>query len=247
MKFFTKQLHEQLQVRSFLMNFTDKDEGEKDNEEIREYYQRKGKDYDIEQKLIYEEAYRNTKTYLLKYLPESLRDAINNDFSVYGKMPNGNIMLEIEKYRSVLGDLLFNDSETNIFKIYHKYYQDIKCSLSIDIQNLNEKYSFHDSQILSLESKDTDQIVIILNCKGSYLPSDGIAILIFNNVKLAELDGNYAGNWWLWDETHLSDLGNFDFQAILHSYNSNKEHSLNEFRIVADEVSISFAETSNER
>lgn len=247
MKFFTKQLHEQLQVWSFLMNFTDKDEGEEGSEEIREYYQRQGKDYDIEQKLIYEETYRNTKTYLLKYLPESLRDTINNDFSVYGKMPNGNITLEIEKYRSVLGDLLFNDSKTNIFKIYHKYYQDIKDSLSIDIQNLNEKYSFHDLQILSLESKDTEQIVIKLNCKGSYLPSDGIAILTFNNVKLAELDGDYTGNWWLWDETHLSDIGNFDFQAILHSYNDNKEHSLNEFRIVADEVSISFAETSNER
>lgn len=151
-------------------------------------------------------------------------------------------MIEIEKYRRVLSDLLFNDSDTNIFKIYHMYYQDIKKSLSTDIQNLNEQYSFHDSQIVSFEYKGKDQIIIKLNCKGSYLPSDGFAVLTFNNVKLVELSGSYIDNWWLWDETHLSNIGNFDFQAIFHSYNSNKDHSLNEFRVVADKVSLSFTD-----
>ena len=240
MNFFTKQLYEQMQIWNFLMNFTNQEEDEEVSEDIIEYYQKQGKDYYTEQKRCYEHSYNETKPLLLKYLPESLRVAIYDEFSVYGKMPNNTLMTEIDKYRSFLYDLIFNESEINVNRIYNKYYKDIKSSLPTNIQNLNEQYSFHDSQIISVDYNSKKQIVIKLSCKGSCLPSDGIAVLTFYDVKFTELNDDYIGNWWLWDETHLSDLGKFDFQAIFHKYNSNNEHSLNELRIVADEVSLSF-------
>jgi len=187
------------------MNFTNEEDEEEVSEDIIEYYQKEGKDYYTEQKRCYEQSYNEIKPLLLKYLPEALRAEIYDEFSVYGKKLNKNLMIEIEKYMKVLNNLLFNDSKANVFKIYDKYYQDIKGSLPTDIKNLNEQYSFHDSQIVSFEYTSENEIVIKLNCKGSYLPSDGIAILTFYNVKFTELNEEYVGNWWLWDETHLSN------------------------------------------
>ena len=240
MKFYTKQLCEQTQVWSFLMNFTNRDEDEESIKENKEWYHEQGRDYEAEQKQNYEKSYKETEPFLLKYLPVSLRSAIYGEFLIYGKIPNQNLMVEIEKYSKILNDLIFNDSDTNIGKAYSRHYKKIQKFLPKDIQGLNEEYSFHDSQILSFEQTSKDEIIIKLKCEGSYLPSDGVAILTFSNVKLAEIGDDYIGNWWLWDETHLSNIGNFDFQALFHSYNSNGEHSLNDLRVVANQVSLSF-------
>lgn len=237
MKFFTRQLYEQMQVWSFLTNFLNED----DNEEIKEFYQEQGKDYEAEQRYIHEENYKEIKPFLLKYLPEYLRDVVLNDISVYGKALSQNSIMEIEKYIDNFNNLMFNDSDISVEKAYSTYYEGKKNSLPEDIVNINEKYNFHDSQITNFEYTTKNQIIITLNCEGSFLSSDGSAILTFSDVKSAELSDNYIGNWWLWNETHLSDIGNFDFEALFHDYDSNGKHSLNTFRVIADKVSLSFS------
>ena len=140
---------------------------------------------------------------------------------------------------------MFNDSDINVEKSYSTYYKSIKNFLPKDILNLNEKYSFHDSQITSFEYTANNQIIIKLNCEGSFLSDAKLAILTFSEVKSAELSDNYIGNWWLWNETHLSDIGNFDFQALFHDYDDNGNHLLNEFKVIADKVSLSFLSTDD--
>ena len=58
MKFFTKQLCEQTQVWSFLMNFTNRDEDEESIKENKEWYHEQGRDYEAEQKHNYEKSYK---------------------------------------------------------------------------------------------------------------------------------------------------------------------------------------------
>ncbi|KZL89475.1 hypothetical protein CLMAG_49640 [Clostridium magnum DSM 2767] len=243
MKFFTRQLYEQMQVWSFLTNLLNEDDN--DNEEIKKFYQEQGKDYEVEQRHIYEENYKEIKHFLLEYLPESLESIILNELSVYGKMLSESSIMEMKKYIDNFSNLMFDDSDINVGKTYSKYYKSIENSLPEDIRSLNEKYNFHDSQITYFDYSGENKIIIKLSCEGSFLSNGGSAVLTFSDIKSVELSDNYVGNWWLWNETHLSDIGNFDFQALFHNYDDNGRHSLNELRIIADKVSLEFLDTDS--
>ena len=231
MKFYTKEVYEQMQVYGYLPFFINEGEVEESLEETREYFKNQGIDYDVVRKNCFEEM----KPYLLKYLPKSLKSIIYDEGLIYGKLLNNVLKEEIEKYKKNLNKMF-----VEIGKNYDNHYKNIENSLAEDIKSLGKLCSFHDSRIMSIEYLSKEEITIKLDCKGSYLPSEGVATLKFQNVMFAEISDKHIGGSWVYGEVHLSTIACFDFRALLCNCQHNSSFQGDELRIVADKVSLSF-------
>lgn len=117
-----------------------------------------------------------------------------------------------------------NDWET-AFKMYKAEYEDIKHKLPLSMRELRN-YAFHDDIVLSLK-KDSNNMINIELQRYS---------LKFINVREFETADDIIGDVWLFDEVHLSDIGNFDFQVLL--YSPQGFLILHEFRVIADDILI---------
>ncbi|WP_160689208.1 DUF4085 family protein [Clostridium sp. C2-6-12] len=112
---------------------------------------------------------------------------------------------------------------------YKAEYEDIKYKLPLSMQVLS-KYNFHDSEVLSFKKDINDNLVLELDRYS----------LIFKKVSKFEIIEDIVGDTWLYEEVHLSHIGEFEFQVLL--YSSEGFLNLNEIKIIADDVCIEVKE-----
>lgn len=122
-----------------------------------------------------------------------------------------------------------------LFAAYRRHVETIQSQLPDGARRLST-LSFHDGSIESVTHVSKRELLITLRTghfdlsTREWLPY-GIYSLRFSGVQKAWVPYTVAGDIWLYEEMHLSDLAAFDYQALLYS---------DEIRVLAREVSIEF-------
>lgn len=222
MKFFTKEIYEKMQVSGYLL-YPDMQE---DIDEILDLYE--------SDEMADRENFLIMKPLMLKYLPESLKSSVYDESLNPSIIPDDYLLSQIIEWQKSI------DNEWNVINSnYNKHCNSIKNLLPQNMFELCSEYSFHDAEILSVQ-KSNDQVELELDC-SECRDNQGTCLLTFTGVKLLETPDDLSEDyWWLYDEVHLSDEGNFDFQVLL--VIDGDFLTLNEIRIIADDVNIEVIE-----
>ena len=125
----------------------------------------------------------------------------------------------------------------NLHKAYIEHLKTIKKSLPENAWKL-AGLMFHDAKVLKVNQPNKRELTIALD--GGYWGSGydffndrqlngRYTDLSFFGVKKAWVPATIVGDWWLYEELNLSDIANFDYQAMLAN---------DEIRIQADDVEI---------
>lgn len=213
MQFFTKEIYEKMQVGGYLV-YPDSKE---DLDELLERYRSKGRDYET----LERGNFLAMKPYLLKYLPASLKSSVYDESITHYKIPDDIILSRINEWDELVRN-------------YKKHLNSIKNMLPKSMLELCTEFSFHDAEILSVHKSNND-VNLELDCHGC-CGYQGNCLLTFKSVKLLEIPDDCSEHWWLYDEVHLSDRGNFDVQVLLDT--DDAFLTLHEFRVIADDAHV---------
>ncbi|GIP45097.1 hypothetical protein J45TS6_35560 [Paenibacillus sp. J45TS6] len=214
MKYFTKELYEESQIRGFLIFH----ETEKDWEDDIAWYESEGLNF----KEICKNNLEDQRADLLKYLPASFHPYIQ-DGTLKSEFPS-------EKLRKMADKWLLEYHERVEAKgiAYRNYYNSIKKSLPENVIHLYEK-TLHDAQVTSIEQPLKDTIIMTLDCRGSYHYLTDIR-LVFTGVQNIQPTNLSVGSGWLYDEVYLTETG-FELHVLL-------DGPLMELTISAENVNI---------
>ncbi|MGO4545317.1 DUF4085 family protein [Paenibacillus sp. 2TAB23] len=214
MKYFTKELYEEMQIRGYLIF----PETKKDWEDDIAWY--------VSENLNFEEICRcnleDKKEDLLKYLPEFFHSYIQ-DGTINSQFPSDELRKMADRWK-----MEYDERTKAIGVTYRKYYDSIKGSLPEYVIQLIEK-SLHDAQVTLIEIPSKDTFIMTLNCRGGYhyLTDVRLTFTGVENIKPTKIS---AGSCWLYDEVYLTETG-FELHVLL-------DGPLMEFTISAENVSI---------
>jgi len=120
-----------------------------------------------------------------------------------------------------------------LFKDYAAHIKTIQDSLSEGARTL-ARLSFHDAGIKEVKHLSKREVHILIEGSGYDMfrhdaLAYGVYTLAFSGVKKAWVPHTIAGDTWLYEEMHLSDVAAFDYQVLLVK---------DEIRIQADDVRL---------
>jgi len=214
MKYFTKELYEEMQIRGYLVF----PETKKDWEDDIAWHLSEG--------LNFEEIRRNNledkKEDLLKYLPAFFHPYIQ-DGTINSQFPSDELRKMADQWQ-----MEYDERTKAIGVTYRNYYDSIKGSLPGSVIQLIEK-SLHDAQVTSIEIPSKDTFIMTLDCRGGYHYLTDVR-LTFTGVENVQPTNLSVGSGWLYDEVYLTETG-FELHVLL-------DGPLMEFTITAENVSI---------
>lgn len=129
MKYFTKEMYEQMQVRGYFFY----PETEQDLEEDKAWYLENGRDFE-------EEAYQMfllIKPYMLKYLSGPLQAAVEDGSIMKTRLPAPDLAALIDEWKRS-----WDEEWERRCKDYRVNYEAIKPSLPMPVRGLKEKSDF---------------------------------------------------------------------------------------------------------
>lgn len=221
MKFFTVDKIRMLGISGYLSYYED----EQSLNRAKEDFKSIGKDYDVVEKL----NFIHYKPLMLKYLPDSIKNAVNDESIIPSQIPPCALLSEIDKWK-----LSVKNTWKETFRQYKEHYKSIEKLLPQNVIELNNKYNFHDTKVLAARNLQGNIVEIDLQCSEGFMDK-GLYTLIFNGVKLIEVSDDFIGSWWIYSEIHLSDVGKFQLNVLFDSEDSSV---FNEMKIIADDVLV---------
>ena len=200
LKYYTKELYEEMQVYGFLSFPSSREEWE----ETLQSYKKNGMDYIS---LIRDEL-EMRKTNLLKYLPESMHPSIHNK-TLMTEYPSPEL--------KEMGTQWLDDFEGRLRKIRKERienYEGIKHKLPKNVVQLHEN-SLHDADVISFEyMPEKQEFIMILNHLED--GKEVNVILTFAGVKDIILEDNIETALWLYEEVYI-DGDYFELHVLFES------------------------------
>ena len=200
MKYYTKELYEEMQIYGFLSFPSSREEWE----EILQSYKIYGMDYIS----IIRNDLEIRKPDLLNYLPESMHPSIHNK-TLMTEYPS----LELKK----TGTQWLNNFEDRLRKIRKecvKNYEEIKHKLPKNVVQLHEN-SLHDADVISFKyMPEKREFIMILNHLED--GKEVNIILTFTGIKDIILEDNIETALWLYDEVYING-DYFELHVLLES------------------------------
>lgn len=187
MKYFTKELYEEMQVAGFL-TFP---ETEEEWEAYQEGYRSDG----VDPAKLHRQELEDIREDLLKFLPESFHPYIY-DGTINSAYPSPKLREMISKWEAdheARVDVLLDD--------YSRHHASIKESLPPGAVLLTEK-SLYDCVVNSVERPSDDVLVLRLDCRSGFHYFKEIQ-LTFTGVTEALIPQDFVGALWLYNEIYL--------------------------------------------
>ncbi|WP_248927101.1 DUF4085 family protein [Paenibacillus hamazuiensis] len=222
MLYFTKEMYEKMQVCGYLRVVPHLNE---QSEESIEWFAAQGRDYRSERR----QEFLHLKPLLLKYVPDYRVSAIFEQF-VAETEPRTE---ELTEYVSQWAEK-YDKEWLTASRSSREEYHEIRSKLPENFTAMYEKHNLHDAKIISVQSSEDGVVVVKLDGSGS-LGLYGTGYLTFEDVHICEIPDDADGDWWLYDEVHLTPEGHMDFRALLHASSgpAGEIVPLHELRIVA--------------
>ena len=122
-----------------------------------------------------------------------------------------------------------------LFEAYRKHLHTIRAKLPDDAWGL-ARLSFHDARVRAAAAPDKRRVVIkidgiVYDLLEKTRSKPQLITLSFSGVKKAWVPDTIVGDFWLYEEMHLSEIAAFDYQVLLHK---------DEIRVQADRVELLF-------
>lgn len=198
MKYFTREMHEIYQVTGYLSL---------DSATLSDLERNF-----IEDGIGIEEPYIEINKLLRKYLPEHLREKIDNirDAIYLNKFDDATklyLAAELEKWKNDM-----EQENINNVQIYSKYLDSIKILLPEGLQKYTE-FSFHDAELLAINTHMNDTVSFELD-RNQCCPPGGLCKMLFTGVRFFHQTDIEFPNWWLSNEIELIDSSSFRFQVL---------------------------------
>ncbi|NOV01200.1 DUF4085 family protein [Paenibacillus planticolens] len=222
MRYFTKAMYEKMQVYGYLQVAPHLNE---QSEELKEWYITQGRDYRSEVR----QHFLLIEPLLLKYLPDFRVSAIFAQFVAETEGRSEELTVYINQMAKD-HEKAWEETCRNSWEEY----QEIRVTLPQSFTVMREKHDLHDAKIISVNSPEDSSVIVILDGKSS-LGLCGTGYLTFEDVLSYEIPEGVDGDWWLYDEVHLTPEGHVDFRALLHANSGSSEEfvHLHELRIIA--------------
>lgn len=200
MKYYTKELYEEMQVYGFLSFPSSREEWE---ETLQSY-----KEYGIDYISTIRNDLEIRKPDLLKYLPKSMHPFIHNK-TLMTEYPSS----ELKETGTQWLDN-FEDRLRKIRKECVKNYKELKHKLPNNVVHLHEN-SLHDANVISFEyMPEKREFIMILNHLED--GKEVNVILTFTDVKDIILEDNIETALWLYDEVYI-DGDYFELHVLFDS------------------------------
>ncbi|MFJ7667963.1 DUF4085 family protein [Lysinibacillus sp. NPDC097195] len=193
MKYYTKELYNEMQIYGFLVFPESKEQWE---ELVQSYY-----DMDINyiERLQKELAYR--KNDLLKFLPASLHSEIRNG-TFMTEYPSQDQKDIIEHWRSH-----FEHKLETIRKECKENYGLIKHVLPVNAVRLYEEVYTHDATVLAVDfSQERQECILLLNTIDGNGQTVDIQLTFSRVHKVANIE-HIMDAWWIYNEVYATDNG----------------------------------------
>lgn len=217
MKYFTKELYEEMQVYGSLV-YVDSLE---DQEEEKAWFNKEGRDY-------YGEALKRFELispYMVKYLPESLQKYVKDKRIMDCNIPDVKMMEEITSWRRQ-----WEDKWRYVCDKYKHYTDSIYNDLPEGLRKLGKNIRMHDATIMNVTAKE-DTLELVINTV-----ENKVFQFVFTQVKLFEYQENPIDNCCLYTEIALLGQDVFEVQILLsNSINTKQFLDTNEVRIIASD------------
>lgn len=201
MKYFTKEKYEKIQLTGVLALAT---EVELFNE-VKENFKSIGRDYEAEQISGFEEI----SPYLLKHLPEHLKEHVHNGDFIGNKVLSDRLRAEIEKFRNQI-DRDWEEANEKYFAEYRNNSEKIKAS----VREIYEHIDFHDAKITAIERNTEDKVILYLDC-SQCMSFRGLCALTFSGVSRAELPSESSRYYCLYNELYAKVDGHYELRMLL--------------------------------
>lgn len=214
MKYFTKEMYEEMQVRGNLGYYESKEDLEQD----RNWYVNQGRDF-------YEESLQRFKMilpFMLKYLPENLLKYVYDKSIMDCNLPEPAMQEELTVWKQQW-DLKWK----RICEEYQKYYDSIYSRLKGDVRKLDKEFRIHDARILDVTSRESRTEIVIKTVEDKQFN------LIFSGVRNFEYKSGFISNVCLYMEIYLIDEEIFEIQILL-----DNGMNTNEIKIKANDLKI---------
>jgi len=214
MKYFTKEVYEEMQVRGSLVFYESMEDLARD----RDWYESEGRDF-------YEESQQRFELilpFMEKYLPENLLKYVYDKRIMDCNFPEPVMREEIAAWK-MQWDLKWK----SICEKYQQNYHSIHIRLTEDIRKLDREIRMHDARILDVTSKENRTELVIKTVE------DKDYNLIFTGVEIFEYRDRLISNVCLYMEIDVIDQEVFEVQILL----NNGIHT-NEMKIVANDLKI---------
>ena len=122
-----------------------------------------------------------------------------------------------------------------LFEAYRQHLNAIRAELSEDAWKL-ARLSFHDAKVKAVAVPDKRKVLIkiygtVCDLLEKSRSKPQLITLSFSGVKKAWVPDTIVGDFWLYEEMHLSEIAAFDYQVLLHK---------DEIRVRADHVELLF-------
>ncbi|MGG6310411.1 DUF4085 family protein [Paenibacillus macerans] len=200
MKYFTKEIYEQMQIRGYLVY----PESEWELEQDKVWYVENGRDYEAEA----EQMYTWVKPYMLKYLPERFYASIHDGSMMTSRWPSPDLAVDIETWK-----LEWDHEWERRCKEYVAYYEEIKLSLPGHARDLRESVRFHDARIIKLNPTEDNQVELVLD----ECIKKRITRLTFQNVTSLRSDVDVFQSVCLYEEVYWIEPSQFELCVLLKS------------------------------
>ncbi len=215
MKYFTKELYEEMQVYGSLVYSDSKEEQE---EEI-EWYLSEGRDY-FEESL---KRFELISPYMKKYLPKNLQKYIKDKSLMDSNIPGEVIREEITSWRNQ-----WNVKWKWVCDHYNQYYESIHFGLPDDLKKIGKQIRIHDATIVDVRTR-ADTLELVFNTV-----ENKVFQLLFTQVVSFEYQDYVIGNVCLYTEIALLDQSDFEIQMLIDKcMNANQIYDTNEMKIRA--------------
>jgi len=220
MKYFTKELYEEMQVYGSLVFSDTKEEQE---HEI-DWYIKEGRDY-------YEEALKRFELispYMIKYLPENLQKYIDDRSIMDCNVPEAAMREEVTSWRTQ-----WRVKWESVCDQYKQYYESIYNDLPDDLRKIGKDMRIHDAKIIDFKSKENILELVLRTVE------DKVFQFIFTQAEFFEYQDNLIDNVCLYEEIVLLDRDVFEMQILLSkSINAKQIYDTNEMKIKARGLKI---------
>ncbi|WP_157273269.1 DUF4085 family protein [Paenibacillus sp. oral taxon 786] len=219
MKYFTKAMYEQMQIRGYLVY----PESEQELEADKAWYVEQGRDYDKEAKEMYKWF---IQPLMLKHFPSSIHPQVLDGSFMKTRWPSPELAAWIREWKGNW------DAEwKRRCDEYRDRYEQIMQNLPADARQLWENVRFHDARIQVFTPRDDGSVEIVLDEVGK----EQFTRLIFQNVKSLRVEKPelLQGSMCLYEEIDWTEPHWFEFRLLLEA-----PREMHELSLVAGGVNI---------
>ncbi|SMF69343.1 DUF4085 family protein [Paenibacillus barengoltzii] len=220
MKYFTKELYEEMQVYGSLVFC----ESKEDQEQEIEWYIKEGRDY-FEESL---QRFEIISPYMMKYLPENILTYVYDQRIMDCNIPDSVMRKEITAWRAQ-----WNFKWKGVCEQYKQYYDSIYNDLSENLRKVGKDIRIHGAKIMDVAFKK-NRLELVVNTVD-----DKVFDFLFTEVNSFEYQDNPINNVCEYLEIGLIDREVFEIQILLsNSINTKNIYDTNEMKIIASDLNI---------